>query len=263
MSAGPNKIRAKLACRQLVTGTAIYSSSPNMVEAAGYSGIDFVRIDTEHAWRQDDSLDNMIRGANLAGACPIVRVDRENPYLIRKVLELGAGGVIVPHVYTAAYAREVVAASKFPPHGIRGFGNLCAAGNWGTIPADEWIAWSNKEPVIGIMIETPEALHEIDEILAVGGLDFVLFGPADYSIAIGLSSPQIAHPEVEDGLRRTIAAAKRHEKHVMLGVGFDDIQVGSYIGMGVTMLEFGHDVMIVQSTLSAKVARFGGGTISL
>lgn len=256
MNIRPNLLRTRLSAGHLVVGTAIYSASPNVVEAAGYSGIDFVRIDTEHAWRQDDSLDNMIRAANLSGTCALVRVDRENPYLIRKALELGAGGVIVPHVSTAEYAREIVQAAKFPPLGIRGFGNLCASGAWGTTPPEQWIAWSDREQLVGVMIESPEALAEIEEIMSVPGIDFALFGPADYSISLGLPAPAIEHAQVMAGLRATIAASRKSGKYVMLGVGFNDAKVDAFVEMGVTMLEFGHDVMIVQSTLARQVARY-------
>jgi 2-keto-3-deoxy-L-rhamnonate aldolase RhmA len=254
--AKPNRVREKLKRGGIVTGTAIYSASPNVVESAGFSGIDFVRIDTEHAWRQDDSLDNMIRASNLSDTAAIVRVDRDDPALIRKALELGAGGILVPHVYTVEYAREVVSAARFPPLGTRGFGNLCASAAWGTVPANEWVTWSNAEPLVGVMIEHEKAMEHVDAILAVEGLDYVLFGPADYSISLGLGSPQIDHPKVQEGLKRTIAAAKAVGKHVMLGVGSDDAKIRGYVEMGVTMLEFGHDVAIVQNHLRGKVEQF-------
>lgn len=253
----PNKVREKLRRGERVTGTAIYSCSPAVVESAGLSGIDFVRIDTEHNWRQDDSLDNMIRAANLTDTCALIRVDRDNPYLIRKALEFGAGGVLVPHIYTAAQARDVVSAAKFPPTGTRGFGNLCPSGLWGSVAASDWVVWSNTEPLIGAMIETIKAIDEIDGIMAVDGLDYVLFGPADFSMSLGLGAPQPDHPDVMAGLKATIAAARKHGKHVMLGVGYDEEKARDYIDLGLTMIEIGHDVMIVQSTLRDKIARLG------
>lgn len=252
----PNKVREKLKRGQLVVGTAIYSASANVVESAGCAGIDFIRIDTEHAWRQDDSLDNMIRASNLTDTVAIVRVDRDDPNLIRKALELGAGGILVPHVYTVEYAREIIAAAKFPPRGTRGFGNLCSSGAWGAISVAEWVDWSNTEPLVGVMIESVHALEEVDGILAVEGLDYVLFGPGDYSMSLGLGSPQLEHPDVQSGLRKTIKAAQSVGKHVMLGVGSDEARARAYLEMGVTMLEFSHDVAIVQSYLAGKVRTF-------
>lgn len=253
----PNKVREKLARGQRVTGVAIYSSSPAVVEAAGFAGIDFVRIDTEHTWRRDESLDHMIRAAIIADVVPIVRVDNHDPELIRKALEIGAGGIVVPQITSVEEAKAVVRASKFPPVGNRGFGNLCQSGEWGGFPAGEWIRWSNTQPIIGVMIETVSATDCIDEMMKIEGLDFALFGPADYSMSVGLGAPDFNHPKVQEGLRRTIAAAKAAGKHVMYGVGLTDESIAKGIEMGVSMLELAHDVVIVQRTLAARVAKYG------
>ncbi len=256
-AAKPNKVREKLKRGQRVIGTAIYSSSPNVVEAAGYAGIDFIRIDTEHNWRQDDSLEHMLRAAAITDTVAIVRIDRDDPQLVRKALEIGAGGVLVPHVYTVEYAEEIVASAKFPPRGTRGFGNLCSSGAWGTIPAQEWVDWSDTEPLVGVMIESVQAIEHVDRILAVDGLDFVLFGAADYSMSLGLRAPQVDHPEVQDGLRRTVRAAQASGKHVMFGVGYDEEKARGWAELGVTMLEFAHDVAVFQRFLADKVRKFG------
>jgi 4-hydroxy-2-oxoheptanedioate aldolase len=256
---GPNKVRAKLAAGQRVLGTAIYSASPNVVEAAGYAGIDFVRIDTEHAWRRDESLEHMIRAAVIADVVPIVRIDRDDPYLPRKALEVGAGGIIVPQITTEAEAREVVRAAKFPPQGERGVGTLCPSGEWGRRKVGEWAHWSNSEPLVGVMIESRDALAQVDRILAVDGIDFALFGPSDYSMSVGSDDAAAVSAAVEEGLRRTIAAAKSARKHVMLGVGLDADGIRRRIDEGVSMLELGHDVVIVRNTLSALVTDFASG----
>ncbi len=93
----------------------MYSFSPAIMEVAGFTGLDFCRIDNEHAWRQDEGAENVIRAALLSGICPLLRVDRDNPYLVRKALEAGAGGVIVPHVHDRKDAERIVQAAKFPP----------------------------------------------------------------------------------------------------------------------------------------------------
>lgn len=251
-----NKLRQKLAQGQRVIGTGIQSASPHMVEAAAYSGIDFLRIDTEHNWRQDDSLDHMIRAAHVAGVTPIVRLDRDNHLLVRKALEVGAGGIIVTHVSDAAYAREVVAAAKFPPYGKRGISNLCQAGAWSATPIDEYMNWSNTEPMIGVMIESAQAVENVEEIMAVEGLDFVLFGPGDLSLSYGLP-PAFEHDVVQKALERTVAAARANNKHVMLGVPQSDEQIQYYVDKGVDMIEIAHDVQIVIGFLSDKVKKFG------
>jgi 4-hydroxy-2-oxoheptanedioate aldolase len=125
----------------------------------------------------------------MGGVVPIVRIDRDDPYLVRKALEIGAGGIIVPDVCSVAQAESVVAAAKFPPLGNRGLSRMCWSGAWGATSGDEWIEWSNREPMIGIMIENVDAMSSIDNIVAVEGLDFIFFGSADYSMSIGLAAP--------------------------------------------------------------------------
>jgi 2-keto-3-deoxy-L-rhamnonate aldolase RhmA len=254
----PNKVRAKLAEGRCVLGTAIYSSSPAMVSAAGYSGIDFVRIDTEHGWRRDESLENMIRAAIIADVVSIVRIDRDDPYLVRKALEIGAGGVLIPNVISVADARAVVSAAKFPPLGERGIGPLCQSGEWGLRSRDEWVRWSNTEPLVGVMIESVAAMPVIDEILAVDGVDFAVFGPSDYYMSLPEGDEDEKKAMIREGLVRTIAAAKRSGKHVLCGVGLDGDDAQVHKDLGVTMLCFSHDVVMIRKALEKKVAQFPG-----
>lgn len=249
----PNRLRAALNAGRVVHGTVACVWSPVVIDVAGLAGLDFVRIDTEHAWRRDEAVEHMIRAAHLAGVTPLVRVDRDDPYLVRKALEIGAGAVLVPDIHGAEEAADVVAAAKFPPRGRRGFSGLCWSGGWGAKAGEAWADWSDSEPMIGVMIETPDAIAQISEIMAVDGLDYVLFGPADYSMHLGLRSAKRDHPEVLDALRRTIAAAKENGKHVVYGVGTDPENIQRCIEMGVTMLEYGNDVGVLRSGWAAAV----------
>jgi 4-hydroxy-2-oxoheptanedioate aldolase len=242
-----NRLREKLRDGQVVVGSVIYSWSPSVMEVAGCAGLDFMRIDNEHAWRQDASAEELMRAAELVGVEAVMRVDKDNPYLIRKALEIGAGGIIVPDVHSVEEVEAVVKAAKFPPRGTRGYSGNCRSGGWGARAGAEWVEWSDHEPMMGVMVEHVRAMDCVDEMLAVEGLDFALFGPADYSMSLGLRKPAKSHEEVEDALKRTIAAAGRSGKHVMLGVGtrVDDIE--RYREMGVTMLEMSNDLGILHT----------------
>lgn len=252
----PNKVRAKLARGESVVGTAIYSSSPAMVSAAGYAGIDFVRIDNEHSWRRDESLENMIRAAIIADVVPIVRVDRDDPFLIRKVLEIGAGGVLIPNVVSVQDAKDLLKAAKFPPAGDRGIGPLCQSGEWGNRDRDEWIAWSNREPLVGVMIESAEALDSLDEIMALDGIDFAAFGPSDYYMSIASGTEEEKAAEIRAALLKTIAAARQAGKHVIYGVGLGDDEARSARELGITMVCVSHDVVMIRKILETRVVEF-------
>jgi 4-hydroxy-2-oxoheptanedioate aldolase len=247
MDREPNKLRSKLATGRPVTGSVMYSWSPSVMEVAGYAGLDFMRVDNEHAWRQDSTMEHLMRAAHCAGIVPLVRVDKGNPYLIRKVLEIGAGGVIVPNVRTVEEARAAVEASKFPPLGSRGYSGQCWSAGWGTRADEEWIAWSDSEPMIGVMIENQQALASVDDIFALDGLDFALFGPADYAMSLGWRKTAKDSDEVQAALRRTIDAAQRANKHVMLGMAIDHAEIRRYAEMGVTMFEFMGDMSVLRA----------------
>jgi 2-keto-3-deoxy-L-rhamnonate aldolase RhmA len=111
--------------------------------------------------------------------------------------------------------------------------------------------------MIGIMIENVKAMDCIDEIMAVDGIDFALFGPADYSMSLGLPGPQAKNPKVQEGLQRTIQAAKKVGKYVSFTCGLNDQDIRQYHQMGLTMFEFGADITIVYSLLKGKVEAFG------
>jgi 4-hydroxy-2-oxoheptanedioate aldolase len=247
MERKPNKLRAKLANGQRVTGTAVFSWSPNVVDTAGLTGLDYVRIDTEHAWRQDDMLEHLIRAALLADVVPIVRMDRDDPYLVRKALEIGAGGIVVPNICSVDDAKAVVQAAKFPPLGNRGYSSICLSAGWGANGGADWVEWSNSEPLVGVLIENIAAMDSIDQIMAVDGVDFALFGPADFSMSLGLGAPKPNDERVQDAIVKTIAAAHKSGKHFSLGVGTQADNIKKYADLGVDMLEVGSDLGVIRS----------------
>ena len=232
----------------MVHGCVTHAWSPNVIDVIAYAGLDFIRIDNEHSWRQDQSAEQLIRAATAAGISTIFRVDRDNPYLIRKALEIGADAILVPDIEHVEQARAVVSAAKFPPVGRRGCSPSCFSGGWGTHPIAEWIEWSNREPMVGVMIEVPSIIEHVDEIMQIEGLDYVMFGPADFSINLGFKEPQPNHSDVQAALATTVAAAKKAGKHVLFPVGMDHEAIKKCKKMGVTMMEHSSDLGVLFST---------------
>lgn len=240
-----NKLKEIFARGEVALGTCVYSFSPAIIELAGFCGLDFCRIDNEHAWRQDESAETLIRGAFCADIVPLLRIDKDNPYLVRKALEAGAGGVIVPHVNTPQEAQAIVEAAKFPPLGHRGYGGLCFSGQWGADAGVDWMAWSDRETLVIPMIEDVKAIPRIDDILGTDGVDGVFFGPADFSISAGVPL-QTGHEKVQDALKRTLEAASRRGKFVIYGVKYPYWETAQKAKeMGVHAIEVGHDVSIL------------------
>jgi 4-hydroxy-2-oxoheptanedioate aldolase len=248
---GGNRLKEILEGGKLAVGSCVYSSSPALVELMGYCGLDFCRIDNEHSWRRDESAEGMVRAAAISGIVPLLRVDHDKD-VIRKALEIGAGGLIIPHIVSPEEAEDVVRAAKFPPRGERGIGTLSFSGRWGTMKAADYIKWSDEEQLVGVMIEDIRAMDRIDEIMAVDGLDFVLFGPSDFSVSIGRPG-ESSHPRVIGALRETVEAADRQGKWVCKGVGYPWVEnARKFVEMGCHMIEMGHDATILRTIWSQK-----------
>ena len=118
MALQENNLKKKLEEGLTTLGSAIFSWSPNMMEVAGYSGLDFIRIDTEHSWRRDAEIENLIRAAYLTGVVPIIRIDGNDEYLPRKAYEIGAGGIIATDIDTVEAAKSLVTSENFHPKAL-------------------------------------------------------------------------------------------------------------------------------------------------
>jgi len=244
MNLRKNKLKKIIREGRVALGAGVTSYSPVFVELAGYAGLDYVFIDTEHIWRRDAGIESMIKSADLVGITALVRVDKDDPYLIRKILEIGAHGVVLPHISTKEEVESIVKASKFPPRGTRGIG-LCYSGKWGTVNSAEWMNWSDEETLCAFLVEDQKALDNIDDLLSVEGLDIVHFGPSDYTNSIGLRG-QTDHPKVMEARRKIIAAAKRNGKATMMSAATLE-QAKMYIDLGAQLINLGFDTGIAFS----------------
>ncbi|MBT8346199.1 MAG: hypothetical protein KJO28_07830 [Desulfofustis sp.] len=252
----PNRLREIIRQGDIALGSCLYSFSPALIELAGFCGLDFCRIDNEHAWRQDQSTEDVLRGGLLGGLVPLLRVDRDNPYLIRKALEAGAGGVIIPHAKGKADVQRMVEAAKFHPLGKRGYGGLCLSGKWGVDAGEEWMDWSNREQLVIPMVEDVGALEEIDEIMATKGVDGIFFGPADFSISAGVPL-KIWHEKVVGAVKTIVETADKYGKFVIYPIGFPQWeQVERVKELGVHAVELGHDVSILKSVWQKSIGSF-------
>ncbi len=152
-----------------------------VAEVTARAGFDYVCIDTQHGAIEYSDAVGMVQAILLGGASPIVRVPWNEPGIIGKVLDAGAHGVIVPMVNTVEEAEAVVRSARYAPTGSRSFGPTVAA-----LRAPDYPAWAADNIAVIPMIETAQALDNIDDILAVPGIDAIYVGPADLSLSLGL-----------------------------------------------------------------------------
>lgn len=198
-------LKKRLRMGEVTIGAWLTFTDPAVAEIMAGSGFDWLLIDGEHAPFTLDSLTNVLLAFEGSDTVAIVRVPWNDRANIKQVLDLGAGGVLVPYVCTAEEARNAVAACKYPPVGFRGFGPRRAAA-YGRQIAD-YIERANEAVFAAIQIEHIDAVHQIDEIVAVPGLDAVLLGPMDLSASMGLLG-QLDHPQVVQAMERVIATAR-------------------------------------------------------
>lgn len=251
-----NKMRKVLEEGKVAVGTCLDSYSPAAVEVAGYSGLDFCRIDNEYSWRRDESMEHMMRAAAGVGITPMVRVEKGNPYLISKAFQAGAQAILVSDIANYEEALEVVKAAKFAPRGIRGFSSFSFSGGWGARGGEEWVNWSDTQLLVGIMVENEEVMADLDKIFAIEGLDYCLFGPSDFSMSLGFRSTKKDHPRVQDAIKRTIEVASKYNKAVGIGIGEPwEEEAKKYIEMGCRFLEIGHEFSILRSVLSSAASK--------
>ncbi|MDI6754529.1 MAG: aldolase/citrate lyase family protein [Thermodesulfobacteriota bacterium] len=251
-----NKFKKVLDEGKVAVGTCVDSYSPAVIEITGYSGLDFCRIDSEYSWRRDESMEHMMRAAALVGITPMVRVEKGNPYLISKAFQVGAGAILVSDIANYEEALAVVKASKFAPRGIRGFSSFSFSGGWGTRGGEDWVNWSDTELLVGIMVENEHIIPHLDQIFAIEGLDYCLFGPADYSMSLGLRSAKKNHPKVQEAIKRTVEAAAKHKKAVGIGIGEPwEEEAKKYMDMGCRFIEIGHELGILSSVWNSAGSR--------
>lgn len=220
--------RKRFTSRELLLGTFIKTPTTHGIEILGGLGFDFVVIDEEHAPFDRVTIDNLLLAARAANTAAIVRVAEATPAKLLAALDDGAAGVLVPHVSSVEKARDVVAACRYS--GKRGFSNSPRAGGYGQLNIWEHVKTADASVSVLAMIEDPEALEIIDEIVSVVGLDGVFIGRGDLTVAMRASGP--ADPRVRSVTERIIAAGRKAGKPVVIMVG-DAKEAAEWRSLGV------------------------------
>ena len=236
------------------------TSDPAFVEAAGYAGYDFVLLDMEHGPGTFENLQNLIRAANVAGVCPVVRVPRGTDIWIDQALDVGAGAVMIPQIDTAEQARIAVSAAKFSPRGSRGTCRFVRSAAYGAIPGADYFAKAHftqaQDTVVILQAEGQKAIDNLDEILSVDGVDIVFVGPYDLSASLGIIG-QITHPRVMELIGEI--CRKAAAKGVQVGCFADSAESGRrLLEMGVRFVGYSCDTAIFMNMAKADIAAFHG-----
>lgn len=240
-----NGAKARLRQGGTAVGTMVSEMrSEEIAYVLAAAGFDFLVVDTEHGSADYETIQRISRAARSAGIAPLVRVPDIGYPFIARVLDAGALGVMVPHVETAADAREIVRCVKYPPVGERGFGLRSAVTDYRGASVADTIEWSNTETMIMAQVESRRCLDHLDEIAAVPEIDVLLIGPTDLSISLGVPG-QMLHPTMQEAYRRVVEVANRHRRAA--GIHPSDIKVVQHgRDLGMRLLMYASDIRMLQ-----------------
>ena len=233
-------LRDRIRTGEVLAGTFIKTPAPHMAELLGLGGLDFAVADREHAPIGIEALDLLIAAARGTKLPLLVRVPSKDPVAIAAALDVGAEGVLVPHVLNAQEARAIVAAAKYSG-GERGFSPSARAGSYGTEDPVAYRKRADGQSVLMAQIEDAEALDHLDAIAAVDGIDALFIGPADLAMSLGCSAGDAA---LVDAIGKIAEAGRRNGKPVAIFVGRSD-QIDAFVERGITIFVCGSDQSMV------------------
>ncbi len=215
-----NPLKRKLKKREVVIGTFVGLGHPDVTEWLSKLGFDWLLLDAEHGPLGFETLQRMMQSMNGTSCIPIVRPQWNDLVVIKRVLDLGAYGVLVPWVNSKEEAENAVRACRYPPEGLRGYGPRRAG-----MFDPNYYATANEEILITVQIETEKALKNLDEILSVEGIDACYIGPSDLSCSLGFGiPPKWDEPRYLAAFDRVLEAAERHGKPAGMFATLDNIQ---------------------------------------
>lgn len=192
-------LKEKIKNKRLTFGSWVTLGHPSIAEIMARAGFDWLNVDMEHSAITLSEAQNLIQVIELCGVTPLVRVGENNPNLIKRVMDLGAHGVIVPMVNTREDAEKAVNAVKYPPKGTRGVG-LYRAQGYGT-KFDEYKKWADSNSIVIVQIEHIKAVENLKSILTVKGIDAFIIGPYDLSGSLGVPG-EFSHPSFIEAMRQ-------------------------------------------------------------
>ncbi len=231
--------------------------SPEVAEIAARAGADFAVVDLEHGPASVETAGRMIAALRAGGAAAIARPPERSEPWIKRLLDSGADGVLIPMVDTPEQAAEAAAWVRYPPLGRRGLAHsVIRASGWGADAAAYARDW-NDRAFLAVQIESPEALGRAAEIAAVDGVDLLFFGPSDFSARSGF--PDLAADPRAFAAFRAVAAAARGAGKLAGAVAFPAGDGAALAAAGCDMISAGSDVGALMRGLAAQMAGPRGG----
>ena len=247
-------LKNKLKENRLTIGSWIMMNDPISVEIMALAGFEWLVVDIEHTSIDLKSTENLIRTIQANNMKALVRISKNEEVVIKRVLDMGADGIIIPMVCSKEDAMQAVNYAKYPPKGKRGVG-LYRASGYGT-KFKKYKKWVDEELVIIAQIEHIDAVNNINEILQVDGIDGTLIGPYDLSGSIGYPG-DLERDDVQKAIKKILSSCKEHN----IPSGFHVVdtkpeQLQSKIDQGCTFLAYGIDYFFLRDSAINGMDRF-------
>ena len=231
-------------------GTWVMAASPIVAEAVGCAGFDWGVIDMEHTPLDLMDVVHMLQATAGTPMLPVLRVPWNDTVMVKRVLDAGAKTLLFPFVQNADEAQRAVAATRYPPEGVRGMAGMSRGSRFGTIP--NYFKVANEQIGVILQLETPAAVEQLEAIAAVPGVDAIFLGPADLSGAMGHVG-NLTHPEVMDVLQTAVQRCHAVGKPVGIVGGTVEL-VQQYRAMGFDYVAIASDLGFLMRAAQGAVA---------
>jgi 4-hydroxy-2-oxoheptanedioate aldolase len=248
-----NTFKEALARGETLHGLWLALADPYSAEVCAGAGFDWLMIDGEHAPNDLRSTLACLQALAAYPVTPLVRPPVGTAVGIKQLLDIGARNLLIPMVETAAQARDLVAATRYPPHGVRGVGAaLARASRFGLDVA--YLNHADDGVCLLLQIESVAGLEALDEIAAVDGVDGLFIGPADLAASFGqLGNP--GHADVQNAIQNAATRIRAAGKAAGI-LSTDEAQARTYLDWGYTFVAVGTDVTLLARATTALAARF-------
>lgn len=237
-----NRLAERMMSEEVLLGSFHDFVDPSMIELVGACGFDFIVLEHEHGLRDFSDLQSCIRACELSGASPLVRLGDASENFVERLLDGGAAGIIVPHIKTAADAKRAASWARYAPDGVRGTGYRRGP-SWIRGPVESQRRQQrNDDVVVFAIIEDPEGVENIEEILQVDGLTGIMPGPFDLALAMG--NIQIDDERVVSAMSHVRACVRESEK-LLMEFCVNPADTARFIEGGANAVMIGHDAILI------------------
>ena len=237
--------------KETTIGSWITFSDPAIAEIMAKSGFDWLVVDMEHSALSFNQAQEIIRIIDLCNVTPLVRVMENNPELIKRFMDIGAHGIIIPMINSKSDAERAVNAVKYPPLGTRGVG-LSRAQDY-SLDLESYREWNQKNSIVIVQIEHIKGVENLQSIIDVDGVDGLIIGPYDLSASLGCPG-EFEHTLVQEAFQTITTAIKDSSKPLGYHVVEPNVEAAlDKLKQGYTFLAFGVDFLFFSINCRDKI----------